>query len=164
MSLRYKRYVNDHIRKGRLHEKIAYCNSCYSNYQHYYGFCGYKEADSTIHLLGKMEANLWESAAAVYFHIADHTRGSQKIALNDYQDDIDTMENLNLSDQDRVTIAKIKNSWLSIKAMSRELIKIDVVQEKAVPIEDSKLRRYWLAVESLDHLIDEEIRALAGKH
>ena len=123
-----------------------------------------KEADSTIHLLGKMEANLWESAAAVYFHIADHTRGSQKIALNDYQDDIDTMENLNLSDQDRVTIAKIKNSWLSIKAMSRELIKIDVVQEKAVPIEDSKLRRYWLAVESLDHLIDEEIRALAGKH
>ena len=130
-----------------------------------------KDADSTIHLLGKMEANLWESVAAVYFHIADHTRGSQRIALNDYQDDIDTMdrvidtmENLNLSEQDRVTIAKIKNSWLSIKAMSRELIKIDVVQEKAVPIEDSKLRRYWLAVESLDHLIDEEIRSLAGKH
>ena len=130
-----------------------------------------KDMDSSIHLLGKMEANLWESAAAVYFHIADHARESERIALNDYQDDIETIdrvistiENLNLPDKELAAITKIKNSWLSVKAMSNELIKTDVAQEKVMPIVDSKLHRYWLAVEELDHLIDEEIHALAGEH
>jgi hypothetical protein len=128
-------------------------------------------ANRPLHLLGKMEANLWESAAAVYFYIADHTRKSNRIALSDYKDDIETMdrtigamESLNLTNKEKTAIAKIKKSWLGVKAMGNELININVTQEKAAPISDSKMHRYWYAVEELDNLIDEEIRAIAGDH
>lgn len=130
-----------------------------------------KDLNRPLFLLGKMEANLWESAAAVYFNIADYARKSKRIALNDYKDDIETMdriigamESLNLTDKEKAAIAKIKKSWLNVKAMGNELININITREQAAPIKDSKMHRYWQAVEELDNLIDEEIRAIAGDH
>lgn len=134
-------------------------------------FAAPTNANRPLHLLGKMEANLWESAAAVYFNIADHARKSKRIALNDYKDDIETMdrtiaamESLNLTDKEKAAVAKIKKSWVAVKAMGNELININVDREKAAPIRNSKMHRYWQAVEELDNLIDEEIRAIAGDH
>jgi len=122
-------------------------------------------------LLGKIEVNLWESAAAIFFHIADHNRSDQRIALNDYLDDIKTVERLlsrlekmELSDKDKVALADIEKAWGVVRAKGDVLIKIDIEKEKYTPARDSKMHGYWLSVEKLDHKIDELIEAVAGSH
>lgn len=78
-------------------------------------FAATTNANRSLHLLGKMEANLWASAAAVYFHIADHACEYRMIALNDDKDDIETtdrildaMESLKLTDKEKETNAMRK--------------------------------------------------------
>lgn len=130
-------------------------------------FAETRDEHQAMHLLGKMESNLWEAASAVYFHIADHAREDQRIALNDYEDDledmsrvIDKMHALVLTQEERAAILKIESDWQEIVIMSNELIKSDVAKEAGIAISESKMHQLWLAVEALDHLIDEEIVAL----
>jgi len=122
-------------------------------------------------LLGKLEANLWESAAAVFFHIADHDRGDQRIALNDYQDDLQTisrvfarLKEMKLSEKGRAALVDLEKTWEIVKAKGDALIKIDLAKEKSTPVSDSKMHDYWLSVEKLDQKIDELIEAIAGVH
>ncbi len=122
-------------------------------------------------LLGKVEANLWESAAAIFFHIADYNRTDQRIALNDYKDDIKTiqrmlsrLEEMELSDKETLALADIKKAWNTVKIKGDVLIKIDVEKEKYSPIHESKMHDYWSDVEKLDHKIDELIKSIAGTH
>jgi len=129
-----------------------------------------EEATITL-LLGKIEVNLWESAAAVFFHIADHNRADQRVALNDYKDDIQTvkrvlsrLKKMKLADKDTAALADIKKTWKVVRAKGDALIKIDVEKEKYAPVGDSKMHDYWLNVEKLDHKIDELIEAVAGLH
>jgi hypothetical protein len=128
------------------------------------------EGKATL-LLGKIEANLWESAAAIYFHIADHARNDQRIALQDYKDDIDTinrmisaLETMQLNDKKASALSDIKKTWKIVKAKGDKLIQIDVEKEKMTDVSNSKMHDYWLAVEKLDHKIDELIKAVAGSH
>ena len=130
-----------------------------------------EEEVRTTLLLGKMEANLWESAAAVFFHIADHARADQRIALNDYDDDvkiikrvISRLEKMKLSAKEASALADIKKTWRTVKAKGDALIKIDVEKEKYTPMHESKMHAYWLGVEKLDHKIDELIKTVAGSH
>jgi len=129
-----------------------------------------EEATVTL-LLGKLEANLWESAAAVFFHIADHGRADQRIALNDYQDDLQTisrvlarLKEMKLSEKGRAALVDLEKTWEIVKAKGDALIKIDLAKEKSAPVSDSKMHDYWLSVEKLDHKIDDLIEAIAGAH
>ena len=130
-------------------------------------FAETKDDQNAMHLLGKIESNLWESASAVYFHIADHARGDQRIALDDYKDDlkdmsrcIDKIQGLDLTYEATQAILKIESDWQKITVISNELIKSDVAKEAGTIISESKMHHLWVAVEALDHLIDEEIVAL----
>ncbi|MFH1411994.1 MAG: hypothetical protein ABIG55_05040 [Candidatus Omnitrophota bacterium] len=127
--------------------------------------------DSAIHLFGKLESNLWESAAAVFFHIADLAREDAKIALNDYREDIDTIDRvliklqaLQLTDTERQGLLVIADSFRNIQILGDELINADISAELSAPVNNSKMHNYWMAIESLDNLIDEEILLLAGDH
>lgn len=129
-----------------------------------------EEVTKTL-LLGKLEVNLWESVAATFFHIADYARGDQRIALEDYEDDIGTMErvlsrleNMELSAEEASALSDIKETWKAVKIKGDALIKIDIEKEKYTPARDSKMHDYWLDVEKLDHKIDELIKATAGSH
>ena len=129
-----------------------------------------EEVTKTL-LLGKAEANLWESAAAIFFHIADHARADQRIALNDYNDDVKTikrvisrLEKMKLSRKEASALADIKKIWRTVKAKGDALIKIDIEKEKNVHVHDSEMHAYWLAVEKLDNKIDKLMKAMAGSH
>lgn len=132
---------------------------------------GQAEEGNITLLLSKIEANVWESAAAVFFHLADHNRGDQRIALNDYNDDIKTikrllsrLKNMKLSAKEASALSDIKKAWKTVKAKGDALIKIDVEKEKSTPVRDSKMHDYWVDVEELDHKIDELIETVAGLH
>ena len=125
-----------------------------------------EEADLT-HLLGKMESNLWESTAAVFFHIADHARDDQRIALSDYNDDVETieriissLEKMKLSDDEASLLTDIKKTWGAVRTKGDALIEADIEKGKS----DSKMHDYWLGVEELDNKIDALIEKVAGPH
>ena len=126
-----------------------------------------EEVTKTL-LLGKVETNLWESAAAVFFHIADHARADQRIALNDYEDDVATikrvisrLEKMKLSAKEASALADIKKTWRTVKAKGDALIKIDIEKEKNVHAHDSEMHAYWLSVEKLDDKIDKLMEAIS---
>jgi hypothetical protein len=119
-----------------------------------------EEADKTF-LLSKIEANLWESTAAVFFHIADSARGDRRIALNDYNDDMETiernislLEKIKLSEKEASALADIKKGWKTVKTKSDALINNDFEKDKNAPLE---MHDFWLEVEELDNKIDEFI-------
>ena len=129
------------------------------------------EETTKVLLLGKMETNLWEATAAIFFHIADHARVDQRIALSDYSDDVETikrvissLENMKLSAKEASALADIKRTWAILKAKGDALMEIDVEKEEATSLRESEMHNYWLDVERLDHKIDEFIKSIAGSH
>jgi len=129
-----------------------------------------EEVTATL-LLGKVEVNLWESVAAVFFHIADQSRADQRIALNDYTDDIQTvkrmlssLEKMEILEKDRAALADIEKTWEVVRAQGDALMEIDIEKEKCLSASDSKMHDYWVGAENLDHKIDELIKAIAGSH
>lgn|GEM_PF-1986090 len=123
-----------------------------------------------VHALGKIEANIWETAAAVFFHIADHDRESQKTTAVDVTHDetsigkqIVNLETMNLSKEEAVRFAKIKQHWNTLRTKADALMSIDFADEKKLEAEDSHLHGYWHATSNLDEEIDAFIESLTGK-
>lgn len=83
--------------------------------------------------LCKIESNLWESTAAVYFHAADHLNKGKSIALNDYIDDVNTINDLiskiesekQLTQIQLTSLSGIKQDWKEVNSLADEIIKFE---------------------------------------
>ena len=124
-----------------------------------------------VRALGKIEANIWESAAAVYFHLADDDRESQKTTTTDFHDDVETvhrqikkLEEMGLSEKEATRLARIKEHWEEVQHRAEALLAVDPGSKAAMEAEHAHFLQYWHATEKLDHEIDQFIVDLAGEH
>ena len=124
-----------------------------------------------VHALGKIEANIWEAAAAVYFHLADDDRESQKTTTTDFHDDVETvhrqikkLEKMGLSEKEATRLARIKEHWEEVQHRAEALLAVDPGSKAAMEAEHAHFLQYWHATEKLDHEIDQFIVDLAGEH
>ena len=124
-----------------------------------------------VRALGKIEANIWESAAAVYFHLADDDRESQKTTTTDFNDDVETvhrqikkLEEMGLSEKEATRLARIKEHWEEVQHRAEALLAVDPGSKAAMEAEHVHFLQYWHATEKLDHEIDQFIVDLAGEH
>lgn len=124
-----------------------------------------------VRALGKIEANIWEAAAAVYFHLADDDRESQKTTTTDFHDDVETvhrqikkLEEMGLSEKEAIRFARIKEHWEEVQHRAEALLAVDPGSKAAMEAEHARLLQYWHATEKLDHEIDQFIVDLAGEH
>ena len=124
-----------------------------------------------VRALGKIEANIWESAAAVYFHLADDDRESQKTTTTDFNDEVETvhrqikkLEEMGLSEKEATRLARIKEHWEEVQHRAEALLAVDPGSKAAMEAEHARLLQYWHATEKLDHEIDQFIVDLAGEH
>ena len=124
-----------------------------------------------VQALGKIEANIWEAAAAVYFHLADDDRESQKTTTTDFHDDVETvhrqikkLEKMGLSEKEATRFAKIKEHWEEVQHRAEALLAVDPGSKAAMEAEHVHFLQYWHATEKLDHEIDQFIVDLAGEH
>ena len=124
-----------------------------------------------VRALGKIEANIWESAAAVYFHLADDDRESQKTTTTDFNDDVETvhrqikkLEEMGLSEKEATRLARIKEHWEEVQHRAEALLAVDPGSKAAMEAEHAHFLQYWHATEKLDHEIDQFIVDLAGEH
>lgn len=124
-----------------------------------------------VRALGKIEANIWEAAAAVYFHLADDDRESQKTTTTDFNDDVETvhrqikkLEEMGLSEKEATRLARIKEHWEEVQHRAEALLAVDPGSKAAMEAEHVHFLQYWHATEKLDHEIDQFIVDLAGEH
>lgn len=124
-----------------------------------------------VHALGKIEANIWEAAAAVYFHLADDDRESQETTTTDFHDDVETvhrqmkkLEKMGLSEKEAARFARMKEHWEEVQHRAEALLAVDPGSEAAMEAEDAHFHEYWHATEKLDHEVDQFIVDLAGEH